>query len=89
MNIYKLYAITVLVHISEFIGLHAGNDVPWVYNVDCLFHAVVQVGFDPTVYAVDEDAGLVNLTIVKLTTANIPVSVLLSTVGGSAIGECF
>ena len=89
MNIYKLYVITILVHINEFIGLHAGNHVPWVYNVDCLFHAVVQVGFDPTAYTVNEDAGLVNLRIVKLTTAGIPVSVNLSTVDGSATGECF
>ena len=59
------------------------------FTMCSVFHAVVQVGFDPTVYAVDEDAGLVNLRIVKLTTAGIPVSVNLSTVDGSATGECF
>ncbi len=48
---------------------------------------VVQVGFQPITNSVREGHGFVALTIVKLTTTTQPVTVLLSTVAGTADGK--
>ena len=48
---------------------------------------MVEVGFDPITYAVSESDGQVNLRIVKRTTTSTPVTVLFSTMDGTAIGK--
>ena len=46
----------------------------------------VQVGFNPTEYAVAESEGVVNLIVRKFTESAIPVTVLFSTMAGTASG---
>ena len=46
----------------------------------------VRVGFDPTEYAVAESEGVVNLIVRKFTESAIPVTVVFSTMAGTASG---
>ena len=48
----------------------------------------VRVGFDPEVYDVLETDRAVNLTIRKFTPSAFNVSVIFSTLNGTAIGKC-
>ena len=50
---------------------------------------VVNIGFDPTDYTVNEETGEVTLTIVKLNATTTPVSVLFSTHNGTATGKIY
>ena len=54
-----------------------------------MFHAVflaVTISFDPVYYDIDESASTVQLQIVTSGSANIPITVMVSTMDGTAIG---
>ena len=48
----------------------------------------VEVGFDPEVYVVLETDRAINLIIRRFTPSALPVSVMFSTLNGTAMGKC-
>ena len=44
------------------------------------------VSFNPVEYTVNEDIGSVELLLVKIGSINIPITVIVSTLGGTAVG---
>ena len=50
------------------------------------YFLAVTVSFNPVQYTVNEDAGTVQLQLVKIGSVNIPVTVTVSTMNGTAVG---
>ena len=57
-----------------------------MFNAIFHYFLAVTVSFNPVQYTVNEDAGTVRLQLVKIGSVNIPVTVTVSTMKGTAVG---
>ena len=60
----------------------------YIFMFCAIFHyfLAVTVSFNPVQYTVDEDTGTVELQLVKIGSVNIPITVTVSTINGTAVG---
>ena len=57
-----------------------------IYYVSCCFFLAVTVSFNLVQYTVNEGVGTVQLQLVKIGPTNILVTVMVSTMDGTAVG---